>query len=257
MRRRQLFRFATVGAATFVLTTALNYALKLTVLTDKPVTALAIATVVATAVSYVLSREWSFDTRGGRTKPAEAALFFLVNALAVGLNLVPPLVSRYALDLRAPEVPLVTQEAADFVSGMVVGTLLGAVFRWWAYRKWVFPAAGAHSSSSSSRLSTFPVGVRGSSSTNTTSRGIANRATRRRRYARTMSSSSRAPGRTVTNATSRCPNSSSGTPTTAASATPGSSVSASSTGRGNTFSPPETIMSSSRPATNNRPSASR
>jgi hypothetical protein len=42
-----------------------------------------------------------------------------------------------------PNVDLLTQEVADFVSGMIVGTLLGTAFRWWGLKKWVFPQAGA------------------------------------------------------------------------------------------------------------------
>ncbi|WP_067503974.1 GtrA family protein [Actinoplanes sp. TFC3] len=42
---------------------AVNYALKLTALHEKPVTALVFATVVSTILSYVLNREWSFRHR--------------------------------------------------------------------------------------------------------------------------------------------------------------------------------------------------
>ncbi|MEV4298802.1 hypothetical protein [Microbispora rosea] len=34
---------------------------------------------------------------------------------------------------------LVTQEIADFVSAQVIGTLIAAAFRFWAFRRWVFP----------------------------------------------------------------------------------------------------------------------
>jgi len=36
-------------------------------------------------------------------------------------------------------VSLFTQEMADFVSGQVLGVLAGMAFRWWAFRKFVFP----------------------------------------------------------------------------------------------------------------------
>ena len=63
-------KFLAVGGICFVVTTGMNYALKLTVLADKPVTALVLATTIATILSYVLNREWSFRTRGGpRTAP--------------------------------------------------------------------------------------------------------------------------------------------------------------------------------------------
>ncbi|MFD9961502.1 GtrA family protein [Amycolatopsis sp. NPDC058986] len=140
---RELLRFATVGLAAFGVTLGVNYGLKLTVLQAKPVTALAIATVVATAFAYLLSRRWAFHTRGGRRRAHEAVLFFTVNAIAVTLNLCPPLISRYVLRLEVPEVSFTAQEIADFVSGMLLGTAAGSAFRWWGYRRWVFPVAGA------------------------------------------------------------------------------------------------------------------
>jgi putative flippase GtrA len=91
----------------------------------------------------VLSREWSFRTRGGRERQHEAALFFVISGIAVGLNSLPLAISRYLLELRTPYVGLLTQEIADYVSGMILGTLTAMVFRWWAFKKWVFPLAGA------------------------------------------------------------------------------------------------------------------
>ena len=38
-----------------------------------------------------------------------------------------------------PAVSLLTQEVADFVSGQIVGVLVGMAFRWWAFRRFVFP----------------------------------------------------------------------------------------------------------------------
>ncbi|MGW5052853.1 GtrA family protein [Actinokineospora sp. NPDC004072] len=140
-KHRELLRFAVVGGVCFVVTNAVNYALKLTVLTDNPVTALAIAVIIATIVSYVLNREWSFSTRGGRERPHEAALFFLISGIGVAINSAPLAVSRYLLHLKVPEVSRFTQEIADFASGIVLGTLLAMVFRWWAFKKWVFPQA--------------------------------------------------------------------------------------------------------------------
>ncbi|MFD1048747.1 hypothetical protein ACFQ1S_26060 [Kibdelosporangium lantanae] len=45
------------------------------------------------------------------------------------------------LHLTVPNVTLITQEVADFASGMIIGTLVAMVFRWWAFKKWVFPEA--------------------------------------------------------------------------------------------------------------------
>lgn len=149
-------RFAVVGALTFVLTTGLYFALEASVLQTKPVTALTLATMVATVVSYVLNREWSFAERRGRAAHHEAFLFFGISAVAVGINQIPLALSRYALHLQVPHVEPVTEHVADFVSGSLIGTLLATGFRWWAFRKWVFPELqGAVNNSSSSASSEF------------------------------------------------------------------------------------------------------
>ncbi|MER5644970.1 GtrA family protein [Streptosporangium sp. NPDC002524] len=139
LKHREPLKFAVVGGTAFLVDNAVFYGLKLTVLEPKPVTAKVIAVLVATIVSYVLNREWSFRTRGGRERRHEAALFFLVSGIGLVLSSAPLWISRYAFSLEVPAVSLVTQEIADFVSAQVIGTLIAMVFRFWALRKWVFP----------------------------------------------------------------------------------------------------------------------
>jgi putative flippase GtrA len=139
IRHRELLKFGIVGGTTFVIDNAIWYLLKLTVLQSKPITAKAIAVIIATIVSYILNREWSFRTRGGRETHHEAALFFLVSGVAVVINLIPPYVSRYVLDLEVPHVSRLVQEIADFTSGSIIGMLLAMFFRFWGFKRWVFP----------------------------------------------------------------------------------------------------------------------
>lgn len=139
IRHRELIKFAMVGGTTWIIDTTVFLLLKNTVLIEKPLTAKVIAVLVATIASYVLNREWSFRTRGGRETHHEAALFFLVSGIGVAVYTAPLAVSRYLLHLSVPDVSLVTQEVADFVSGQIVGVLLGMAFRWWAFRRFVFP----------------------------------------------------------------------------------------------------------------------
>ncbi|MBB5071786.1 putative flippase GtrA [Saccharopolyspora gloriosae] len=140
VRHRELVKFAIVGASTFFIDSAIFYALKLTILVPKPVTAKVIAVLVATIVSYVLNREWSFRTRGGRERHHEAALYFLFSGIGVALYAAPLWFSRYALHLQTPYTSRFVEEIADFTAAQVVGLILGMVFRWWAFRRWVFPA---------------------------------------------------------------------------------------------------------------------
>lgn len=135
----ELIKFLMVGGTTFVVTTVLFYVLKLTILSTKPVTANVIAVLVATILSYVLNREWAFQERGGREGTHEALLFFLISGIGLAINQIPLWMSSYVFDLRTPNVSLTTENIADFISGMVLGTLLATVFRWWAFRRFVFP----------------------------------------------------------------------------------------------------------------------
>ncbi|MFF2081910.1 GtrA family protein [Kitasatospora sp. NPDC058162] len=143
VRHRRLVKFLVVGSGCFALTTVIDVELKFTVLAHAPVVALTVATVIATVVSYVLNRRWAFRTDGRRP---EALLFFLVSAVAIGVNVIPLALSRYAFDLREPYIGPFQQEVADFLSGMVVGTFVAMLFRFWAMRRWVFtsPSARAH-----------------------------------------------------------------------------------------------------------------
>ncbi|MBM7859478.1 putative flippase GtrA [Lentzea nigeriaca] len=123
--------------------TVLFFGIKTIILPNNPVTAKIIATLVATIVSYVLNREWSFRTRGGRERHHEAALFFLVNGIGIVLNSAPLYVARYLFHLQEPYVSRLTEEVSDFLSAQIVGTLIAMAFRWYGYKKWVFPEENA------------------------------------------------------------------------------------------------------------------
>lgn len=138
-QHHELIKFAIVGATTFVIDTTIFYTLKLTILEPKPVTAKIIAGIVAVIASYVLNREWSFQNRGGRERHHEALLFFGFSGVGVLLSMAPLYFSSYVLGLRAPEVSLTVENIADFVSAYILGNLLQMAFRFWAFRRWVFP----------------------------------------------------------------------------------------------------------------------
>ncbi|MFJ8432378.1 GtrA family protein [Kitasatospora sp. NPDC094019] len=135
VRHRRLVKFLLVGSGCFALTVLINYALRFTVMPRKPVLALTLATVVGTVVSYLLNRRWSFRSSWRRREPL---MFVLVSAVAVAVNDLPLIASRYLLNLREPWVSPFTQELADFLSGMVLGTFVAMLFRFWAMQRWVF-----------------------------------------------------------------------------------------------------------------------
>ena len=139
VKYRELAKFLVVGGTSYVVDVGLFSLLSHTVLAEKVVTAKAISVIVATILSYVLNREWSFNSRGGRERHHEAMLFFVVNGIALALNLVPLALSQYILGINAGHYSSLTVSIANFIAANVIGTALGMAFRFWAYRKWVFP----------------------------------------------------------------------------------------------------------------------
>ena len=102
-------------------------------------TAKVIAGIVAVIASYILNREWSFRDRGGRERHHEALLFFAFSGVGVLLSMAPLWFSSYVLQLRVPTVSLTVENIADFISAYIIGNLLQMAFRFWAFRRWVFP----------------------------------------------------------------------------------------------------------------------
>jgi putative flippase GtrA len=138
-RHHEFIKFAIVGGTTFIIDSAIFYTLKLTILEPKPVTAKVIAGIVAVIASYVLNREWSFRDRGGRERHHEALLFFAFSGVGVLLSMAPLWCSSYILQLREPMVSLTVENIADFISAYIIGNLMQMAFRFWAFRRWVFP----------------------------------------------------------------------------------------------------------------------
>lgn len=139
VKYRELAKFLVVGGTAYVVDVGLFTLLSHSVLANKVVTAKAISVLVATILSYVLNREWSFSRRGGREKHHEAMLFFVVNGIALGLNLIPLALSQYVFGFNTSNYSSLTVSVANFVSANIIGTIVGMAFRFWAYRKWVFP----------------------------------------------------------------------------------------------------------------------
>lgn len=129
-------RFGVVGIGAFIIDVGLFnllvHAGSPGVLDDKPLTAKTISAVVATLFAYQVNREWTWKNRQRRGWVREYSLYFVLNAIGLGITLIPLAISRYALGLDSA--------LADNISANIVGVGLGTMFRFWAYRRWVFPA---------------------------------------------------------------------------------------------------------------------
>jgi putative flippase GtrA len=102
----------------------------------EPLAAKAVSVTLATVFTYVGSRFWTFRERENQSVRREAVLFFVLNV--VGLLIAEAVIGlvTYVMGLRGP----LEYNAASFI-----GTGLGTIFRFYAYRKWVFldPEAGS------------------------------------------------------------------------------------------------------------------
>jgi putative flippase GtrA len=126
---RELMKFGVVGGVAFVVDVGLfNLLLHLT---DKPLTSKAVSTIVATTVSYAGNRHWTFRRRGRSSVRREYLLFFLLNGVGLAIALTCLAISHYLLDF--------TSRVSDNIAANVIGLGLGTAFRFWSYRRWVFP----------------------------------------------------------------------------------------------------------------------
>jgi putative flippase GtrA len=142
----ELAKFGTIGVVAYIVDVGsfnlLVYAGGSGPLNDKPLTAKTLSTLLAMVVAYLGNRQWTFASRGRYGVLRETALFVAANAAALVITLLPLALSRYALDLRGP--------LADNVAANLVGVALGTIFRFWAYRTFVFPAPPSNPSVPSS-----------------------------------------------------------------------------------------------------------
>jgi putative flippase GtrA len=127
-------KFGIVGAVGFVvdvgLFNVLRYAGDPGLLEHKPLTAKVISVACATIVTYLGNRHWTWADRERSARHREALLFFLFNGLGMAIALTCLAVSHYLLNLHSA--------LADNISANGVGLVLGMLFRFWAYRTYVF-----------------------------------------------------------------------------------------------------------------------
>jgi putative flippase GtrA len=106
-----------------------------------PLTSNVIATAVATAISYVGNRYWTFRRRQRSSVSREGIVFFVLNGIGLAIQLACLGLCTYVLNLH---------DRLSYNIFLVVGIGLATAFRYGAYKKWVWraqlpahPAAGA------------------------------------------------------------------------------------------------------------------
>jgi putative flippase GtrA len=132
---REAAKFGVVGLAGLVVDLGLFNGLRYLggegPLYDKPLTAKALSVIAATMVTFMGNRQWAFRHRSQRGIRSGYLLFFALNGVAMAIALVCLWFSHYILGFTSP--------LADNISANVIGLGLGTIFRFWSYRRWVFP----------------------------------------------------------------------------------------------------------------------
>lgn len=126
---REALKFGTVGGINFVINFAVFNALILTVFPQGQLKANVIATVVATTASYLMNRHWTYRDRPKSAMHREYALFFLFNGVGLAIELGVLGIAKYGLGLTG----ILALNAFKLLA-----ISLGTLFRFWAYRTFVF-----------------------------------------------------------------------------------------------------------------------
>lgn len=125
-------KFGTIGVINTVVNYAVFNALILTIFAHGQLKANVVATVAATTLSYFMNRHWTYRDRPKSALRREYTLFFTFNLAGLVIELGVLALAKYGLGLTSL---LALNVAKTFGLG------LGTIFRFWAYRTFVFPVA--------------------------------------------------------------------------------------------------------------------
>jgi putative flippase GtrA len=127
---REVAKFGVVGAVAYVMTVAISNALRFGPMKLGPITSLGIAMIVAATFSYFANRHWTWRHKQRQGLGREYSLFIGLSVVGFILTEIPVGFSEYVLGLHSP--------LAYNVSGNVIGTGIGTIWRFWSFKRWVF-----------------------------------------------------------------------------------------------------------------------
>lgn len=99
-----------------------------------------ISMTIATTLAFLGNRFWTWRNARHSHVARQYTLFFVINGVGLGISLACLTISH---DLLGDIWPAFRTPLADNISGQLVGTAFGTLFRFWSYRRFVFPADDA------------------------------------------------------------------------------------------------------------------
>lgn len=112
-----------------------------------PLESKAIAVTAATVFTYLGSRFWTFKHRENQALGREALLFIVLNVVGLVIAEVVLGFVTYVLALRGQ---------LEYNAASVLGTGLGTIWRYYAYKKWVFLAPEDQSAATPAQAAQLP-----------------------------------------------------------------------------------------------------
>lgn len=134
----EVFRFLMVGGLGYIVDVGLSNLLVYgfgpfgisALMSESPLKAKIVSTIASVIVAWLGNRLWTYSDRQVGSNLRGITLFFVVNAIGMVIAVLPLGVTWYLLGLRDP--------ISYNISTNVVGIGLAMVFRFYAYRTWVF-----------------------------------------------------------------------------------------------------------------------
>jgi putative flippase GtrA len=125
---REVLTFLGVGGTGYVVDVA-TFNLLLSADLD-PIVARVLAVGVAMVVTYLGNRYWTWRGVSSEDLARKITLFVAFNLVGMGISVTCLFISHHLLGL--------TSRLADNISVNVVGLVLGTLFRYWTYKRYVF-----------------------------------------------------------------------------------------------------------------------
>lgn len=123
-------KFGFIGAFNLIVDVGLFNVLRDDALSHKPLSAKAVSLTVATISSYYMNRHWTWSQRARTGVARELSLFAAISLVGLGISEASLAISHYGLGLHSV--------LADNVSTNGVGMIIAMVWRFWAFKRFVF-----------------------------------------------------------------------------------------------------------------------
>lgn len=129
---REVRIFLAVGGTGYVVDVAtFNLLLSAPALADRdPIIARVLAVGVAMVVTYLGNRFWTWRGLGSEDIARQVTVFVILNVIGMGISVTVLFISHHLLGF--------TSRLADNIAVNVIGLLLGTLFRYWSYKRYVF-----------------------------------------------------------------------------------------------------------------------